>query len=55
MDLRISGPSKIESCDMAAPLIHVKLLEHLHCLTLVSYGGAFSSVPNKMLLGFVAI
>ena len=59
MDLHITGPSKIERCDkflnISAPLIHVKLLEHLHCLTRVCHCGAFNRVINIILVGFVAI
>ena len=56
MELYISEPSKIGSCDnffnIAAPLIHVKLLEHLQCLNLVCHCGALSSVTIKMQVGF---
>ena len=56
MELYISEPSKIESCDnffnIAAPLIHVKLLEHLQCLNLVCHCSAFSSVTIKRQVGF---
>ena len=56
VELHISEPSKIESCDnffnIAAPLINVKLLEHLQCLNLVCHCSAFSSVTIKRQVGF---
>ena len=58
-ELYISGPREIDSCDhffdIAAPLIHDKLLEHLHCFDLVCHGRVLSSATTKMPVWFVAI